>query len=731
MKTRLGIFLLYLNLITQFALCQPNGRLHQVYGGSEFRLIHRPDISDSTYQIFLRKNLTWHGIQAGDANYIVSNTISISLVDTCSLRYAPITMLIYYESPSFLMNPISSFNPNTGDSASKRIFRVCSSSFQDSIIKFLSTGPNFGNGSGNIQPGFRDTFELLRDYWYDTLVNLPEPCGLWQIHDGGIAPWWSGTSYCGYGSGPSAFGSDFWFGSNVDTNYSPTYIYGNGVPNGADVSCKNGVTQINTSVANSSPYFLSYPTGVFVRNVPSFYAMNAVDPDGDSLVFSSISLVFPDSAQGNRPMSHFTPWAPFRQCIDYSASGNDTVITCFRNLNYLCPPGSVYPNCPRYDPVYNPFDTDSTFHINPNTGDITFIAKSAPQSPDLYIRCEEYRNGVWMGSVTRRIRFIIIDSTFYSQPKLKIDTANLVNCTYDSDFVFRACAGAPISIPFEALGINNVSQLKVKDNHPFALGTSSSVNYVNQATDSVRGVLQWTPPTNATGWYNLMVTVRDSVCSLTPYLFDHPYLLRIFIDDGVSAGKDTAICQGQSITLSAQILGNAPATWSVLSGSLNSLSCTNCSNPVASPTVTTTYVVQANLQGLNACKQKDTIVVRVHPAFTLLAKDTLLCGPATQAWLSAQVNPPVSGLTYQWSPSAGILSGANAPTVQLNPASATYVVTVSDTVGCFTRSDTVNIVYDPNFLPQLTAQPDGGICTGDSVQLSISGGGNMMWTPNY
>ncbi|MBL7755449.1 MAG: hypothetical protein JNM44_13325, partial [Chitinophagaceae bacterium] len=479
-------------------------------------------------------------------------------------------------------------------------------------------------------------------------------------------------------------------GSNVDTNYSPTYIYGNGNSTGQDINVKNGITQINTLIPNSSPYFLSYPTAVFVRNAPSFYAMNAVDPDGDSLVFSSISLVFPDSAQGNRPMTHFLPWVPFRQCIDYSTPNLDITTTCLRNVNYLCPPGSVYPNCPRYDPVYNPFDTDSTFHINPTTGNISFTAKSAPQSADLFIRCDEYRNGVWVGAVNRLVRFIIIDSTFYSQPKLKIDTANLVNCTYDSDFVFRACAGAPISIPFDALGINNVSQLKVRDNHPFALGTSSSVNYMNQATDSVRGVLQWTPPTNAAGWYNLMVTVRDSVCSLTPYLFDHPYLLRIFIDDGVSAGKDTAICQGQSITLSAQILGNAPATWSVLSGSLNSLSCTNCSNPVASPTVTTTYVVQANLQGLNACKQKDTIVVKVHPAFTLLAKDTLLCGPATQAWLSAQVNPPVPGLTYQWSPSAGILSGANAPTVQLNPASATYVVTVSDTVGCFTRSDTVN-----------------------------------------
>ncbi|QLH46423.1 MAG: hypothetical protein HWD58_12805 [Bacteroidota bacterium] len=68
--------------------------------------------------------------------------------------------------------------------------------------------------------------------------------------------------------------------------------------------------------------------------------------------------------------------------------------------------------------------------------------------------------------INRHIQVIIIDSTFYSQPKLKIDTANLVNCTYDSDFVFRACAGAPISIPFDALGINNVSQLKVRDNHP-------------------------------------------------------------------------------------------------------------------------------------------------------------------------------------------------------------------------------------------------------------------------
>ena len=728
MIPKLGIFILILTLLIQLSTAQ--NRLYQVYGGSEFRLVHRPDISDSTYQIFFRKNLTWHGTGASGYGYTIATSTRISLVDTCSYKFQPINIQLYQESPPWIVNPILSINPNSGDSASKRIFQVCTSTFEDSIVKFVQPGPNYSTGPGNIQPGFKDTFELLRDYWYDTIIHLPEPCGLWQVHDGTLNNSLNPNG-CGYSSGYVPFQSYNDWGTNVDTTYSPTYVYGNGSSNGHDIIIKSGITQINTLIPNSSPYFLSYPTAVFVRNVPAFYAMNAVDPDGDSLSFSSINLVFPDSAQGNRPMSHFLPWAPFRQCIDYTTPNFDVTTTCLRNVNYLCPPGSVYPNCTRYDPVYNPFDTDSTFQLNPTTGNITITAQSAPQSADLLIRCDEYRNGVWVGAVNRRLRFIIVDSMFYSQPSLRIDTANLVNCSYDSNYVFQACAGAPISIPFDALGINNVSQLKVRDNHNFSLGASSSVTYFNQASDSVRGVLLWTPPANASGWYNLLVTVKDSVCSMTPYLFEHPYLLRIWISEGVNAGRDTAICAGTSIQLQANVLGNNPATWSVLSGSANSLSCTNCNNPIATPAQTTTYVVQANLSGLSSCKQKDTITIVVQPDFSLNATDTLICAPLNQINLYAQPSVLPGALSFQWSPASGILGSSTQSQITITPSSTLYVVVASDTVGCFTHTDTSSIVYDPSFNPELLVSPSGSICTGDSVQLQITGGGSITWSPSY
>ncbi|MFZ4754226.1 MAG: hypothetical protein ACOYLG_12845, partial [Chitinophagaceae bacterium] len=358
MKRKLGIIAL---LFCGFFNCTfSQNILRQVQGGSEFRFLHRPDISDSTYQIFLRKNWTWHGDGASNVTYSFGGNVLISLVDTCSLRFKPISLPIYWESTT-IFNPLLALNPNTGDSASKRIFQVCNSVYPDSIVKFSTPGPIYNNAIGEIQLGFKDTFELLRDYWYDTIIHLPEPCGLWQVHNGGFASL-SLPQYCGYGSTLTPFGTGSWWGTNVDSAYVPTYAQG--MTPGVGGQIHNGVTQINTTIPNSSPYFLSQPTAVFIRNVPSFYAMNAVDPDGDSLSFSSISLVFPDSAQGNRPMSHFLPWAPFRYCIDYTSPNWDTTMTCFRNILYKCPPGSFYPNCTRYDPVYNPFDTDSTFQLN-------------------------------------------------------------------------------------------------------------------------------------------------------------------------------------------------------------------------------------------------------------------------------------------------------------------------------------------------------------------------------
>ena len=62
--------------------------------------------------------------------------------------------------------------------------------------------------------------------------------------------------------------------------------------------------------------------------------------------------------------------------------------------------------------------------------------------------------------------------------------------------------------------------------------------------------------------------------------------------------------------------------WSVVAGppmTPGNFSCNPCSNPVASPTATTTYQVVSNLSG--TCDNIDTVTVFVVPSFTYNVTD--------------------------------------------------------------------------------------------------------------
>ncbi|QLH46430.1 MAG: hypothetical protein HWD58_12840 [Bacteroidota bacterium] len=89
-------------------------------------------------------------------------------------------------------------NPFTGDSTGKRIFKVCGNGFPDSTII----------NDTWVTPQFRDTFELMKDFWYDTIVTLPEKCGKWQIRNS-IGP--TNNYSC------SLMGTSFGLNTNLDT----------------------------------------------------------------------------------------------------------------------------------------------------------------------------------------------------------------------------------------------------------------------------------------------------------------------------------------------------------------------------------------------------------------------------------------------------------------------------------------------------------------------------------
>lgn len=173
----------------------------------------------------------------------------------------------------------------------------------------------------------------------------------------------------------------------------------------------------------------------------------------------------------------------------------------------------------------------------------------------------------------------------------------------------------------------------------------------------------------------------------------------------ITAEPDTAICSGDTVQLN--VTGGNSYTWNPAATLINP----NSSNPLASPTSTTVYVVVAF--DSSGCSNSDSVIINVLPLLTAQATpDTSLCaGSSTQ--LSAS-----GGTMYSWFPSTG-LSCAACPNPVANPQQTiSYSVEVSQPGYC--NNDTAYVTV--NILPS----PDAGL---DSV-ITISAGGQVTLAPN-
>ena len=706
-------------IVLAFSLCYGdiNAQLdpflnYQMVGGSEIILIHRPDIGDTAYQVRFRINRPCHSCANNQYGFTSPNVLSFT--DTCNYKYQNFNVTYFAGVNSNNKHAQLFINPYTGDSLQVPLYKQCAAGYPP--IQLQPPGYQL------IIAPIQDTFLLLRDYWYDTIIFLPEKCGKWQVVNYGVA-------YNGFVNFAVGGFAGYSIGTNVDT----TDFFDYGITGWS--YDQRGVTQINTLVPNSNPYFLSLPTGIYRKGVPAVYKQNPIDPDGDSLVFKSIDLVYYDTVWKWKPQSYWQPFIPhLKSGIPYYL-GIDSVEGGLRKVpgGYACVPGTgPYPSCNRYDPVYNPFDTDSTFYLNPSTGDISFTAQSSPQFVHLLLQCDEYRNGTWVGAVYRRVNFFIFDSLYAPEPLLAVDTTNLQNCFMDSNYVFRTCPNQAISIPYTIKGTANVSFLKAKDNHSIAIPPSSIV-YQNQNTDSIHGLLTWTTTQADTGWHYILITVSDSACAQSPYIQEYTYQFKIYVTNNwaLYTQADTAICAGQPITLSTNGGGAMPLQWSIVSGTPNSLSCTLCNKPIATPAQTSTYAVEV-ANGMS-CVSKDTITIKVHTDFTLnTTPDLLLCGKHDTTMLQTIVTGNNNPVSYSWTPVNAILGAPTSAQITVNPNLAQqFTVSVQDSAGCFTHQNVVNITYDSLFNPDISFSKTD-ICTGDTVHLVAGGGaGTTLWSPNY
>lgn len=179
------------------------------------------------------------------------------------------------------------------------------------------------------------------------------------------------------------------------------------------------------------------------------------------------------------------------------------------------------------------------------------------------------------------------------------------------------------------------------------------------------------------------------------------------------AGNDVSVCEGSCVTLSAS--GGLTYSWSPSTG----LSNPSVANPTACPTVNTDYIVTAGifLQGVG-CSSTDTVSVSIDPLPTADAgSDGIVCnGVGVQLTASG-------GVTYSWSPTAGLNSSTIANPIALPTIPTEYVVTVTDGNLC-TDSDTVFVD-----IFTVLATGDTIICIGDEAQLGAIGGVSWTWSP--
>ena len=197
-----------------------------------------------------------------------------------------------------------------------------------------------------------------------------------------------------------------------------------------------------------------------------------------------------------------------------------------------------------------------------------------------------------------------------------------------------------------------------------------------------------------------------------------------YVDDvsvihiNADAGKDTAICKGNSIML-GRIAGNGLMySWQP---SIN-LSNPNIAQPIATPTVTTTYYLTATLNG--SCAKQDSITITVVNADA--GKDTSLCeGNGVRLG-----KIPLKGVSYNWQPVSGLNSSSIAQPIAAPSKTTTYTLTIMSS-GCILK-DTVTVNILPYKISIAKAGTSQTICIGDTILIGETeiAGYKYSWSPS-
>jgi gliding motility-associated-like protein len=188
------------------------------------------------------------------------------------------------------------------------------------------------------------------------------------------------------------------------------------------------------------------------------------------------------------------------------------------------------------------------------------------------------------------------------------------------------------------------------------------------------------------------------------------------------AGQDVAICIGDSVRIGTPDSPNVVYNWLPDV----SLGLATIAMPMATPTVTTTYIL-LDTSTVTGCHNSDSVVVTVNSLpVTNAGVDTMVCLTDSIAIGTSQL----AGLTYLWTPTTGLSSAVAGQPLASPAANTTYALKVTNTLTGCVDTDTMLLTVNP--LPAANTGGDKAICTGENALLGATAvmGNTYKWTPN-
>ncbi|MEM8909171.1 MAG: PKD domain-containing protein, partial [Bacteroidota bacterium] len=196
------------------------------------------------------------------------------------------------------------------------------------------------------------------------------------------------------------------------------------------------INNASQASCNSSPVFNDFPPIVICANEPIDFDHSATDVDGDQLVYTFCS----PSQGGGLDGSPQMPTGVVTSCTGVAPDPG-------------CPPpfDPVFYTIPTYT-ASSPMGGNPVVSINPNTGLITGVPEVQGQFV-VGVCVEEFRAGVWMGTVRRDFQFNVTSCSPLIEARLAADT--VIN---NEIFILNACGDSLVAFDNQSIGENFVDE---------------------------------------------------------------------------------------------------------------------------------------------------------------------------------------------------------------------------------------------------------------------------------